>query len=228
MKKHLSPATFALAIACGLSFSAPARAQEVAYIAPVEMKGQVLRGSIAVAQHENDGMIGVNGKGGEAGYKVDTVTAGWPAASAGILPGDIIASVDGTSVKGLESSEALKMISQKKEGEVANIVLFRNGEAKTIAVTVGVRKRLLAGDAQWQKERTLPPAVSQMIFGESVQWWSAWANRNVFPMTFSSYPPFLARMRLLLSLMILSSLFLMEQVDSSGMFRSTRLSTASN
>jgi hypothetical protein len=112
-------------------------------------------------------MIGINGKGGEAGYRVDAVTPGFPAASAGILPGDLIVSVDGTSVKGVDTSEALKMIAQKKEGEVANIVLNRSGETKTITVTVRVRKQLLASDAQWQKESTLPPGVGQTIFGGS-------------------------------------------------------------
>lgn len=167
MRKLFSPAAFVLATAFALSFSVSVRAQQDTYIIPVEMKGQSLRGSIAVAQHGSEGMIGVNGKGTEAGYKVEIVTPGYPAASAGILPGDVIVAVDGTSVKGLDTSEALKMIAQKKDGEVANIALNRNGEAKTIAVTVGVRKRLLANDAQWQKEGTLPPAVGQLIFGGS-------------------------------------------------------------
>ena len=168
MRKLLSSAASTLAIAFGVSLFTSAQAQQPTYIIPVEMKGQVLRGSIAVTQHENDGMIGINGKGGEAGYKVDTVAPGFPAASAGILPGDVIVSVDGASVKGVDTSEALKTIVQKKEGEIANIALNRKGEAKTIAVTVGVRKHLLANDAQWRKESTLPPAVGQLIFGGSV------------------------------------------------------------
>src|SRR5208283_5024909 len=99
--------------------------------------------------------------------KVETVTPGGPADNAGILPGDVIVSVDGTSVKGLEPAVALKVITQKKEGYVATIVLNRNGETKSVAVTVGVRKHLLANDAQWQKENTLPPAVAKMVFGGS-------------------------------------------------------------
>lgn len=167
IRKLFSPAAFMLATALPLLFSVSVRAQQDTYLTPVEMKGQWLRGSIAVAQHGNDGMIGVNGKGTEAGFKVETVAPGYPAVSAGILPGDVIVSVDGTSVKGLDTAEALKMIAQKKDGEVANIALNRNGEPKAIAVTVGVRKRLLANDAQWQKESTLNPAVGQLIFGGS-------------------------------------------------------------
>ena len=142
-------------------------AQQDTYIPPVEMKGQWLRGSIAVAQHENDAMIGINGKGSEAGYKIETVMAGGPAASAGILPSDTILSLDGTSVKGVDTSEVLKLIARKKGGETVSLTITRNGELKIIAVTVSVRKHLLANDPQWQKESTLPPAVGQMIFGGS-------------------------------------------------------------
>jgi membrane-associated protease RseP (regulator of RpoE activity) len=161
----LGPSTVATTLALFLSVSA--HAQGDTYVTPVEMKGQYLRGSIAVAQHGNDGMIGINGKATEAGFKVEAVTPGYPAATAGILPGDIIVSLDGAPVKGLETSEALKIIVQKKEGEVANIAVNRNGETKRVAVTVGIRKHLLANDAQWQKESTLPPAVGQMLFDGS-------------------------------------------------------------
>jgi len=136
-------------------------------LAPVEMKGQWFRGFVAVAQHENDGMIGINGRGTEAGYKVETVTPGAPAANAGILPGDVIVSLDGSSIKGLDTLEALKLIAHKQAGETVNLTMNRNGETKTLAVVVDVRKHLLASDPQWQNESTLPPAVGQSIFGGS-------------------------------------------------------------
>jgi len=49
-------------------------AQEPTYLNPVEMKGQVVRGSAAVSLHGNDGTIGINGKGTETGYKVELVS----------------------------------------------------------------------------------------------------------------------------------------------------------
>src|SRR4029077_6663627 len=165
MKTFHCPASYSLAVVFALSHSAPLLAQQPTYITPVELKGQSLRGSIGVAQHENDGMIGINGKGTEAGLKVETVTPGAPAASAGILPGDIIVSLDGTSMKGAETSAALKPIALKKDGEALNVEIDRNGQRKTIAVTVGVRKRLMANDAAWLQESKAPPAVSQPIFG---------------------------------------------------------------
>jgi hypothetical protein len=155
---------------CLIAFSSCAalRAQQQpTFLTPIDMQGQWLRGSVAVTQHENDGMIGINGKGTEAGYKIETVTPGFPAANAGILPGDVIVSLDGASVKGLDATEALKPIIHKQEGQTVNLTINRNGETKTTAVTVGVRKHLMANDAQWQKESKLSPAVAQPIFGGS-------------------------------------------------------------
>jgi membrane-associated protease RseP (regulator of RpoE activity) len=141
--------------------------QQPTFLTPVDMKGQWLRGSAGVAQHENDGMIGINGKGTEAGYRIESVTPGFPAANAGILAGDVVVALDGTSIKGLDTAEALQPIFHKHEGDIANLTINRNGQTKTIAVTVGVRKHLLANDPQWQKEAKLPPAVAQAIFGSS-------------------------------------------------------------
>ena len=68
-----SPAKFVLALALALLSSLTLRAQQQpTFLTPVDMEGQWLRGSVAVAQHENDGMIGINGKGTEAGYKIET------------------------------------------------------------------------------------------------------------------------------------------------------------
>ena len=168
MKLRLSFAKWSLAFILAFSPWASLRAQEQpTFLIPLDMKDQWLRGSVAVAQHENDGMIGINGRGTEAGYKVETVTPGGPAANAGILPGDVIVSLDGTSIKGLDTLEALKLIAHKQAGETVNLTINRNGETKTLAVVVDVRKHLLANDPQWQNESKLPPAVGQSIFGGS-------------------------------------------------------------
>src|SRR5205807_8632665 len=59
MRKLIFPVAYILAIAIAVMLSTSAWAQPITYITPVEIKGQFLRGSIAVAQHENDGMIGI-------------------------------------------------------------------------------------------------------------------------------------------------------------------------
>ncbi len=169
MRTLLRPGTFILALIAAFLPMALLQAQQPTYLLPVEMKGQTLRGSGSVAQHENDGVILINVKGTDAGLVVEAVTPGGPAASAGILPGDIIVSLDGASVKGLATFVASKPITQKKDGETLNVELSRNGQPKTIAVTVGSHKHLMANDVAWQQESKAPPAVGQFIFGGDAQ-----------------------------------------------------------
>ncbi len=142
-------------------------AQQPTYLVPVEMQNQWLRGSAEVAEHGNDGAIGVNGIGTDLGYQVETIVSGGPAAKAGIAPGDTITSIDETSIKGMNTVEALKLIAHKQAGESVNLTISRNGEAKTLGVVVDTRNHMLANDPQWQKESTFPPGVAQFIFGGS-------------------------------------------------------------
>jgi hypothetical protein len=92
---------------------------------------------------------------------------GAPAANAGILSGDVITSIDGTSIRGIDTVEALKLIAHKQAGETVNLTISRNGETKELAVVVDTRNHTLANNPDWQKENKLPPGVSQFIFGGS-------------------------------------------------------------
>jgi len=141
--------------------------QQPTYINPVEMKGQMLRGSAAVALHGNDDSIGINGKATETGYKVEVVVPGGPAANAGVLVGDTILSLDGVALKGMEALEVLKPAALKKEGETVSLSINRNGEVKTTNVTVALRRNVWANDPGWQQETKVAPGVSQYIFGGS-------------------------------------------------------------
>lgn len=179
LRTPLGSARFALAML--VLPSVLLQAQQPTFLVPVEMNGQSLRGSVSVAQRENEGMIGINGKGTEDGYKVETVTPGFPAAIAGILPGDIIVCVDGTSIKGLDALDSLKPIAHRQDGEALSLTINRNGETKTIAVIVGARKRLLANDPEWQAESKSPPGVSQIIFGGGVGVLARLAESEQYP-----------------------------------------------
>src|SRR2546427_636127 len=77
------------------------------YPNPIELNGQRLQGSLGVAQYGSEGSIALTAKGTEAGMEVVSVMAGGPAAIAGLLPGDIIVSMDGASAKGLKTAEGL-------------------------------------------------------------------------------------------------------------------------
>jgi membrane-associated protease RseP (regulator of RpoE activity) len=165
VKRLLYTTTFTLAILFAFASVISLQAQQPTYLNPIELDGQRLQGSYGVAQYGSDGSIALTAKGTEAGIEVVSVMAGGPAAIAGLLPGDIIVSMDGASAKGLGTIEGLRPIAKKKDGEAIDLVINRGGQLKTVRVTVGARGRLYANDPAWQKESTSPPTVIQPIFG---------------------------------------------------------------
>ncbi len=70
----------------------------------------------------------------EGAYVVNII-AGSPAEKAGILTGDVIYKVDGQSINE-ENGGLAKIIAGKKVGDNLNIELWRNGETKTLKVTL--------------------------------------------------------------------------------------------
>jgi C-terminal peptidase (prc) len=72
--------------------------------------------------------------------KTGTITvispiAGTPAETAGILPGDVIRKVNGTSIIGMDSSEAISMI-KGAEGTEVKITVYRQSEDKEIDLNI--------------------------------------------------------------------------------------------
>ena len=165
MNTRLCPAKLSLAVVVAFSSWASLQAQQQPILwsplllVPLEMKGQLLRGSIAVAKRENEGTIGWDWISTDTGSKVRAVFPGEPAERAGILAGDVILSVGGYSIKDLDDLESLNPIRSARAGDVVNITYSRNGEIKTANVIVELTKKLFEKDAQWQQESKLPPAV---------------------------------------------------------------------
>jgi hypothetical protein len=89
--------------------------------------------------------------------------------------------VDGISLKSLNTTDTLKAIARKKEGETANLVFVRNGETKTASVVVVLRKNFLKNDPSWQQESKSPPGVSQLIFGGSAGVLAQLAESEQYP-----------------------------------------------
>jgi putative serine protease PepD len=82
--------------------------------------------------------VGVGAPQGNAtGVPVTDVRSGGPAASAGLQVGDVITSVDGTSVT--SPQELQGAIDSKKPGDKVELGYTRNGSDKTLTVTLGTR-----------------------------------------------------------------------------------------
>ncbi len=72
------------------------------------------------------------------GVYVYSLVSGGAAEKAGIVVGDLIESFDGTAITGNEQLSAA--VLQKKAGDTVEVVVYRDGEEKTISVTLGERE----------------------------------------------------------------------------------------
>jgi serine protease Do len=70
------------------------------------------------------------------GAYVQEVIGGSPAQRAGIEPDDVITSVDGVKMSGTDESSVAKVIAGKKIGDSVVVTYWRNGEEKTVTLTL--------------------------------------------------------------------------------------------
>lgn len=81
--------------------------------------------------------LGIQGEALPIGHLVDDVVAGSGADEAGILPGDVIVSVDGTNVT--RKDTLLDLLLTYQTGDTVQIAVDRNGDQMTFDVTLGER-----------------------------------------------------------------------------------------
>ncbi len=85
-------------------------------------------------------------------YQITTVMAGGPADQAGILPGDVVAYVNGVEVAGLASSDELTTLVKGEAGTSVNIVVRRGAQELPFDIvrdtvrTYSVTSRLIGTD----------------------------------------------------------------------------------
>ena len=70
----------------------------------------------------------------QGAYLVEVVS-GSPADKAGLIKGDIITKIDGTKIAG-QDGEVAKVIGKKKVGDTVSVSYFRDGQEKTLNVTL--------------------------------------------------------------------------------------------
>jgi putative serine protease PepD len=72
-----------------------------------------------------------------SGAEIVSVVSGSPADKAGLQAGDVITSIDGTTI---ENGDALTAaVAAHKPSDVVSVTVTRNGSTKTVKVTLGVR-----------------------------------------------------------------------------------------
>lgn len=93
------------------------------------------------------------------GAFINSVTAGGPAARAGLQPGDIVVGLNGTPI--VSSSDLTRRVGRAKAGDTLRIEILRNDRRQTLNVRSGTRPSqadLLAGNGTVEPDA--PPAAA--------------------------------------------------------------------
>jgi serine protease Do len=119
----------------GLSFAIPINvATDVAQ--QLRTEGKVSRGWLGVTIQDVTADLAQSfGLDQPRGALVAGVMPGSPAAKAGLQPGDILVSFDGTPIQA--SSELPPLVASAKEGKQVPLTIVRNGKSQTLTVTTG-------------------------------------------------------------------------------------------
>lgn len=100
------------------------------------------------------------------GAYVTDVTKGSPGATAGLLPGDVVVSINGRAIRG--SNELTRTVGAAQPGETLRLELLREGRLQTVNVRAGTRPANLgASDPSQDPEAETPNAPAAV--GEAVE-----------------------------------------------------------
>jgi serine protease Do len=116
----------------GIAFDVPATTVK-RVIAQLKDHGRVARGWLGVQVQPVTRDVAVAlGLTGEVGALVVGVQAASPAAKAGVVPGDVIARVDGTTIK--DARDVVRSIVEARPGDTVTLTMRRKGELQTVKV----------------------------------------------------------------------------------------------
>ena len=91
---------------------------------------------LGVSLSQQDATVTVDGAG-RTGAQVEGVTAGTPAADAGLQPQDVVIAVDGDDINGGES--LIATIREKAVGATVTLTVVRGGQEQDLEITLGAR-----------------------------------------------------------------------------------------
>ncbi|TDN68573.1 DegQ family serine endoprotease [Paraburkholderia sp. BL10I2N1] len=144
----------------GLSFAIPI-SEAMKVKDDLVATGHVSRGRLGVAvQSVNQSLANSFGMKTPQGALVSSVDSSGPAAKAGLQPGDVILSVNGTPVA--DSSDLPSQVASLKPGTSADVQVWRDKATKTLKVTIGA-----LSDAKVASKDT--PAEEQGRLGVAVR-----------------------------------------------------------
>jgi putative serine protease PepD len=114
----------------GIGFAVPANT--VRQVVPILKKGgSIKRAYLGVQTQPADPSKN------STGAQIAVITPAGPAARAGLRVGDVVKSVDGKRI--VDPTQLSTIVSAKKPGDQASVVIERNGASQTVQVTLGTR-----------------------------------------------------------------------------------------
>jgi len=119
----------------GISLAIPID-EAMRVVAQLKEHGRVTRGRIGVSiSNVSDDVAQAIGLGEARGAMVSMVEKDAPADRAGVMPGDVILSFNGTDIK--KSGDLPRLVGETRPGSKASITVWRKGERVRLNVTVG-------------------------------------------------------------------------------------------
>jgi serine protease Do len=129
----------------GIGFAIPSNMIKTV-TAQLETSGHVTRGYIGVeAQPVSATMEKAMGLTDQSGALVAGVQSDTPASHAGVQPGDVIRTVNGTKID--NPRDLAVQVSAIKPGDAAKLDIVRDGKSQTVSVTVGQLPNEQSADA---------------------------------------------------------------------------------
>lgn len=163
----------------GINTAIVAQGQGIGFAIPISMartilpdlkaKGKVTRGWLGVSVQDISEDIAKSLKlKDRTGALISDVFKGDPADKAGLKPGDVVIEINGKSIK--DTHELLVMIAGFHVGETAKIKIIRDGQEKSISLTIAERterSELAAaqnsGEAFGMTVQEITPEISQQL-----------------------------------------------------------------
>ncbi|HEV2215349.1 MAG TPA: trypsin-like peptidase domain-containing protein [Terracidiphilus sp.] len=126
----------------GVGFAMPSNTVVAVYNDLISPGHKVVRGSLGVSFAPSLSAAVNRVYGFKNGVLVQEVQPGGPADKAGLLPGDIITTVDGRAIK--DGDDLVNEIAARRPGTTAQIGYSRDNKAATTTITVGDRDKVFA------------------------------------------------------------------------------------